>query len=418
MSNESKIELLEKKNIKKAEKNLMRTAFFTTYPFWIFIQNISFYFTVFYFINLRSINISMLKVKSTLSVCAVLLFIGALASTIGAGINHGQENFYNSLSVLPNYLYWGVLIIILGNTALFVTNLIAIYRICFWGLIASIATYFFFSPIFSFLPFYRFVSPNNFSYILILFSPISTAYIHYKYKNNFYTYLLILIITLAGFMSGSRSGSILALSGAVLTVVMQNWVRMFIALFFLVFITVAAPQIIESNAVKSTILSLNKRTYNLIYSTDETLATDQSYLIRLAMIEKGLNIFEKNPIEGIGINNFSKVTGEIDFNFEGAEFIESKEDILKEGISAHNSYILFLAEGGLLLFIPMILLIFYPIIYFAFNFTNILEYEKAIFISMIFIAIHSWFISGLLNVYTWFVIGIINSYIIYKRKNV
>ncbi len=217
-------------------------------------------------------------------------------------------------------------------------------------------------------------------------------------------------------MSGSRSGSILALSGAVLTVVMQNWVRMFIALFILVFITVAAPQILESNAFKSTILSLNKRTYNLIYSTDETLATDQSYLIRLAMIEKGLNIFEKNPIEGIGINNFSKVTGEIDFNFEGAEIIESKEEILKEGISAHNSYISFLAEGGLLLFIPMILLIFYPIIYFAFNFTNILEYEKAIFISMIFIAIHSWFISGLLNVYTWFVIGIINSYIIYKRK--
>jgi hypothetical protein len=410
--------MIREKALKITRKNLLRSSFFISYPFWIFIQNISFYFTLLYMFSLRRVDgVRLFRVNSFLSFNAIILVLGAAASTVGAGINQGKDFFMNSIIILPNYLYWGVLIIILGNTALKISGLLAIYKVFFWGLISSIITYYFLSPLLSGIPIFRSVTPNNFSFILILFSPVATAYLHYTYRNTFFTSILIIIITLAGFLSGSRSGSILALTGAFVTLSLNSWLRMILTIFTGIFILIAAPQVIESPSVKASIKNLNERTYDLIYSTDETLTTDRSYLTRLAMIEKGLNIFEEHPIEGVGVNNFTKVAGEIDFNFEGAEYIEGKEEILSEGISAHNSYISFLAEGGLLLFIPMILMILFPLFYFIFNFNNIIGYEKAIFISILFMAIHSWFISGLLNVFAWFVLGIANSYIIHKKQH-
>lgn len=403
-----------KNNIKK---HLSRAALFTAYPFWMIVQNVSFFFTIAYFAQIKKLNVKIFKVDSFISFTSILLILGATASTIGAGINQGAELFLNSIIILPNYLYWGILMITLGNTALITLNLLDIYKVFFWGLILSIISYFFLGPFLSGIPIYRKVSPNNFSFILILFSPMATAYLHTWKKNNFYTLAFVLFVTIAGFMSGSRSGSILATAGCLISLSINSWLRIILTSFFTVFMAIATPQILESPAVKGAILKLNERTYELIYSTDETLATDRSYLTRLAMIEKGLNLFEKHPIEGVGVNNFTKVAGEFDFDFEGAEFVEGKAETLSEGISAHNSYISFLAEGGLLLFIPMILLISYPLFYFISHFNQIVAYEKAIFISILFMSIHSWFISGLLNVYAWFVIGIVNSYINSKKSN-
>jgi O-antigen ligase len=178
---------------------------------------------------------------------------------------------------------------------------------------------------------------------------------------------------------------------------------------------VALPEIKENQFVKQGIYKLNERTYELVYNTDNTLKTDRSYLTRLAMQEKGLNLFKENPITGVGLGNFHKTKGEIDYEFDGAELLENKDDFLSEGTSAHNSYISFLSEGGILVFIPFLFLLLYPIFYFLINFSRIEKHEKAIFISVIFMAIHSWFIVGMANVFGWFILGIVNSYIIHKR---
>jgi O-antigen ligase len=351
-----------------------------------------------------------------MSFAAILMVIGAIASTIGAGINQGQEMFLNSMAILPNYIYWGVIVVTIGNSALKTTGLLEIYKMFFWGLVATMATYYSIGSYLSGFPLYRRLSPNSFAFILILFSPMATVYLNETKKNGVYTLLFVIMVMLAGFLSGSRTGSLLAVTGSLLALSLNNWLRILLVVFFAAFIGISAPQILSSPLVKSGIHGLNERTYELIYSTDETLSTDRSYLTRLAMIEKGLNIFNDHPIEGVGVNNFTRVVGEIDFNFEGSEYIEGKEDTLSEGLSAHNSYISFLAEGGLLLFIPMLILLFYPTVYFISNFNQIKNYEKAIFISIIFMSIHSWFISGLLNVFGWFVLGIVNSYIINKNN--
>jgi O-antigen ligase len=221
---------------------------------------------------------------------------------------------------------------------------------------------------------------------------------------------------LAGFLSGSRSASLLTGGGALIVISINNWLKIIGVLSLGIFAYVALPQVIENPAVKKTVFQLNERTYDLLYSTEETFSTDRSYLTRVAMINKGLNLFESSPIAGIGIGNFQRTHGNIDFSFEGGEFLESRYENLENRISAHNSYISFLSEGGLLMFIPMILLMFYPLIYFIINFNSINQYDKAIFVSIIFMCIHAYFIVGMVNVYAWFLIGIANSYIIYNKK--
>jgi O-antigen ligase len=351
-----------------------------------------------------------------MSFIASLMAIAVIISSIGAEIKLGDEFFMNSITVLPNYLYWATLIIGLGNIALKVTKLINLYKFIFWGIISTIITYHFLYGILGYIPFFKEQSPNSFAFILITFGPIATSYLHNTKKNWLYTILFILFITLAGFLSGSRSGSLLTLLGGFAILAINSWVNMTLLVFFGIFITISAPQILDNPNVKNGIRTLNVRTYALIYETENTLETDRSYLTRLAMIEKGMGIFNDHPLTGVGVGNFTKVDYDIQFDFEGGQFIERKEDSLTTGTSAHNSYISILSEGGLLLLLPILLLIFIPILFFIMRFNQINSLARALFISIILMSIHSWFISGMINVYAWFLLGITNSYMMYRKE--
>lgn len=410
------MDLIQNKILTRIKKRLNWVTYFMAFPFWTIYQNVSFFIVIGLYATTSKLYGSLLRVNSLVSFSAYLLILGAVTSCINAGINQGYENFEFSITVLPNYIYWGVLVVFLGNVVFNVTDTFTIYKYVFLGYISSIITYYFLTPIFDPLPIYRNLSTNNFAFILIIFSPIATAYFQKKYNNTLYTLIFILVITLAGFLSGSRSASLLAGGGGLLVISINNWVKIIGVLFLVFFGYVALPQVIDNPAVKKAIFQLNERTYDLLYSTEETFATDRSYLTRVAMINKGLNLFEKNPIAGIGIGNFQRTHGDIDFSFEGGEFLESRYENLENRISAHNSYISFLSEGGLLMFIPMLMLMFYPLLYFIINFNNIKQYDKAIFVSIIFMCIHAYFIVGMVNVYAWFLIGIANSYIIYNKK--
>jgi hypothetical protein len=61
---------------------------------------------------------------------------------------------------------------------------------------------------------------------------------------------------------------------------------------------------------------------------------------------------------------------------------------------------------------------FYPLVYFVINFNLIDESDKAVFISILFMCIHAWFISAMLNAFGWFVLGLANSYIIYHKNKI
>jgi O-antigen ligase len=203
--------------------------------------------------------------------------------------------------------------------------------------------------------------------------------------------------------------------GATASILLGNFIQISITAFLAILASFVIPTLIESPQVKTAIQQLNPRTYELLYETENTLQTDRSYLTRLAMIEKGLNIFEDHPISGIGIGNFMSNEYRSDFNFDGAEFIENREEELMH-TNAHNSYISFLSEGGILLIIPMLVLMFTPVVFLIINYFTIPNEHKGLFIGIIFMCIHSWFIAGMVNVMGWFLLGIANAYMLNFRQ--
>ena len=162
--------------------------------------------------------------------------------------------------------------------------------------------------------------------------------------------------------------------------------------------------IINSQIIGNLIYYLNTQTYDLIYNTNEVATEDQSYLLRKLMVEKGLIIFESNPFTGIGLNNWMEYDVKFRGNFEGADIILNKARLEKFG--AHNSYISFLGEGGLFLFTSYISLLL-CIIYKLFMIINRLNLnQKAVFFGILMMAIHTYFISAMLNSFTWYLLGI------------
>lgn len=397
-------------------KSLKYFILFVAYPYWVVVQNISFYFYLYF---LRQANIGRLKmfsINSPLSGFAIAFMAAAVISVLGAIYNFGGDNALFSLKVLPNYLYWGILIITLGNIVFKVVDISFISKYITIGVILTIINFHFLSGLLGFIPFYSGTSKNAFAFINILFTPIATSYIHTKYRNNYLTILCIILFTLSGFLSGSRSASLLVLSGCMLAWVIESWFKITMVLYLILMVYLIAPTVLETPGVKKLILNLNPRTYELIYESDKTFAEDRSYLTRVAMIEKGMNIFNEYPIIGVGIGNFSNVTFHIDFDFEGAEFIERLSDELESKTNPHNSYISLLAEGGLVLILPALLLMFYPILFLIINFNKIPANMKAYFIGIIFMDMHAWVIAGMINIYGWVLIGIVNSYIIHRKS--
>lgn len=397
---------------RSANQKLQWATFFMAYPYIIIIQNMSFYFMIWFYMIASRYYVKLFRIGSLMSIAAFMFALAAIISSIGAGMKFNTELFLNSITILPNYIYWSTIIIGIGNIGFKVSRIIDLYKIVFWGVISSIFTY---HVVGNLIPSFGKISPNAFAFLLIIFAPMATSYVHQVKRNTSITIIFILLVTLAGFLSGSRSASLLTLIGCFSVLALNNWVNMLVLLFTMVFFTIAATEIIENKSIKSTIMGLNERTYNLIYNTDETLENDHSFLTRLALVEKGISIFKDHPITGVGVNNFTKLSFDIQFNFEGGQLLEHKEESIAEGTSAHNSYISFLSEGGLLMIIPVLFLMFYPIFYFITRFNQIESKDRAIFIGVICMSIHSWFISGMLNVFGWYLLGLANSYIIYKK---
>jgi O-antigen ligase len=159
--------------------------------------------------------------------------------------------------------------------------------------------------------------------------------------------------------------------------------------------------------VEQFIFSTNDRVYGFLYDNKNQLLEDRSFLTRKLMIEKALLIFQDHPMTGIGLNNF--IGYEVDFigDFEGSQYVVTKADMNYK--SAHNSYASFLAEGGLLLIIPVILLILYNVYHFILKYSSRNHLFNSFYFSFFAMCIHLYYISALVNVYTWFMIGLVSS---------
>lgn len=328
-----------------------------------------------------------------------LFFLGALFSFFDSNVSN-SFSFLNSFAVLFNYIYWCILVFILVSIRRLL-NYHTILKYLSIGYLLYFVTQIVNLEIPSLL---QFSSPNSFAFVSICFTGITCLFLKQKLGLNFALLFLFSILYYL-LLNGRRAGLVLVFLSSILSLFSSKISFkniLFIGIFLLLFLFILNLEFVEQF-----IYSNNERIYGFLYDSENQLQEDRSFLTRKLMIEKALLIFHDHPLTGIGLNNF--IGYEVNFlgNFEGSQFVLSKADMNYK--SAHNSYASFLAEGGLLLILPVVFLILYNVYHFILNYNSKNNLFNSFYYCFFAMCIHLYYISALVNVYSWFMIGLVCS---------
>ena len=393
-------------------------AFFQTSSFLMFFGvNLSFFF----FLNLFSYTarrrlLQLIRLDSWLKVMIVLFMAGAILGTANNLWEGNETALLNSLRVLPNYIYWGLLLLVF---TLFAARFVIDYQKLFLAISVAVLVvlvyYVLLQDFVSNSMFLKRFGPNNFSLLLICYTP----YVVYFLRARVHPVAAILVLAVLLFVQlveGRRAGfGLVFVGGASAFLVPMLRFDSPARLTRLAAVFLLGLGIVTSPPVESFVQDQSSRVHQLVYaSSPDYLADDRSYLTRLAMIEKGLTLFRDNILFGVGLNNFTKVNTEIKGEFQGAEFVVHKDIFAR--VSSHNSYINILAEGGLALAIPfasiLLILLFNGLRYFGI----LTDAEKIIVISFVTMCVHIYFTNGIVNSLVWFDIGLL-TYVVSRLRS-
>lgn len=356
-----------------------------------------FFFNLIYW-SIKSTNLNIFKINNKSKFFALLFGLGALSSTIN---NFNNELLFNSsLSVLPNYIYWVLMIIYFSSFQnKFKINQYLVFKSISFAVLLLIFYYLLFHDVIANKIFFKKFTPNNIAFLLICYVPYLIFYLKRKYSFtiSFFIFISILVLLL---ISGRRAGFVIVAIGGLATLFHNNLIN--ISIFKVIkniIILLSIVLIIQIKPIKNKIFDTSPRIHKILYNDNYDLSIDRSALVRKAMIKKGFNLLSSNILFGVGLNNFNKSETEISGDFEGSEYIINK-DIFRK-ISSHNSYINILAEGGLFLGIPFVLILLFIIKNFIFNFSKLNDFDLIIFISFSCMLLHFYFINSITNSLSW-----------------
>ena len=143
------------------------------------------------------------------------------------------------------------------------------------------------------------------------------------------------------------------------------------------------------------------------YSTFDDLEKDKSYMIRQVMNQRSLKLFALSPWFGTGPGRLREVYVPLDLPLVLAG--TSDEDYTRR--SPHNSYLSFLAEGGLVASLPLAALIVIlagrgALAAMALNRKGE-RWALGVYASFIAMSVHFWVLAGLTGTHGWFVYGLV-----------
>jgi len=382
------------------------------FPAVVIVQNITIYiFAGMLFFLFRYSRTPLVSLNKPLQWAALFFGFGAVLSVLFIPDGYAYDSAERALAVLPNYLYWSLLIIVMV-THRHRIDLKIVYKAVFLGVISLVVSYVFLQNFLSAILIFAPQSPNSFAFLMICFSPFAIYYLS-KWKGKLWALVLLSFFVLILLIEGRRAGMVLVLICGLgtLFVARINFRQIFLAIS----IIPLSVLLIYTEGIERLVFGGSERIHQMIYETEKIQKEDRSYLTRVAMVNKGLAIYEAYPYTGIGLNNFTNFTARIEKNFEGAKYVVNKSDVNQT--SAHNSYISLLAEGGLCLLIPFLLILVPLVLYFVFNINSMPDYKKPVFWGIIGMAVHLYFISAIVNVFAWFLIGLCASLVYTKRKS-
>jgi O-antigen ligase len=143
------------------------------------------------------------------------------------------------------------------------------------------------------------------------------------------------------------------------------------------------------------------------FSTFNDLDADKSYMTRQVMNQRSLKLFQISPSFGVGPARYKEVY--VPLEIPAVLAGHSDADFMKR--SAHNSYLSFLAECGVVGSIPLAVLFIILLARGAFAAATLNRrgeyWALAVYASFVSMSIHFWILSGLTNTATWFLYGLV-----------
>lgn len=146
----------------------------------------------------------------------------------------------------------------------------------------------------------------------------------------------------------------------------------------------------------------------LRFETLQQYEEDRSYLIRLLMQQKSIELFENNPVFGIGSGQFRNYYIALDLS--GTPFTHDRLSRFNQ-IASHNSYAQYLAEQGVFGMIPLLALLLQLVLR---GLRTVLGYNSqgfvwyvAVYAALLSMSIHLWSIDNFRTSSTWFIYGLV-----------
>lgn len=366
----------------------------------VFGVNVSMLVFVYMVVNIAP-NYGLFNLGLTIQNLALVFALGVLISALDVNTDV-PDAMKRAFTVLPNYFYWVALIIIIANLRHDI-DWFKISRYIFIGLCLSLVFYTLRKSID--FPFIKNNTPNSYAFILVCFSAISVAYVSERY-NKLYGLIFLSLLLLSLLSIERRAGFVLVGLSSMAAMYLKRVKLQYLATPLIVAGILLLT--LQLDVTEAAIQNASPRIYELIYENDDLAKTDQSYLTRKLMIERGMVIFEEHPLTGIGMNNYAvnKVIN-TEGEFEGAELVLAKAE--DKQFSAHNSYLLILIEGGLFLLVPLLMLFAYNFYHFVKNYNQRTQIENAFYWSFTSVCIHLYFIAEIVNVYAWFLFAAVGA---------
>lgn len=346
----------------------------------------------------------------------LIVFPGVALVSLLVAPDLPKTTFFGDLKIWFQYLYWVVLTLFLVTHARRV-NWGSALKYIFWGINCLITAFYLIDMRVNlgFMSIDLLLPRNAFLFQLLCLVPLALLFTYLQYgKRVFFVFGVFYLFI--GFVTQGRAGSILLFFEILFLTILvtkNTWYRYRIALIPLLVLFTAFAFIMASDDnvnrfVAAKVEPFNPRLSNLITGEEEgDLSEDESWLLRQLMILKAIEIFDKYPYFGIGLNHFTRYDSKLgglrdpifrDFAKESKEFLNSR--------SAHNSYFQLLSEVGIVGLLNVLLC--FAIIFFRFLKICFSRFNIQILFSLSFaiILIHFFVISSITGAITWFVLGI------------
>jgi O-antigen ligase len=344
---------------------------------------------------------------------AVAIWLGIFISGMLNGLFSGGTDFdTDGLITIVRYAYW-LLVFVVTTYVISVGKMGALVaRLLGWGIFILALLRWLEVIVYGNLGAWtgtHLLSQNTYGFLFSMFSPfLFTTLLEVRGVMRWLAVGANLTLWGAAAINGSR-GSWVAMGVTIAVQLVLLWMtrprRSFLpAVAVLVVVIIGSVMLATPNPIAQAVETR--------FSTFNNLEEDKSYAIRLLMNQKAMRLFDESPIIGVGPSRFRKESIMLDMPLALSYAVPGQFDRK----SAHNSYLSFLAETGLVGAIPFGILLSILVINGGLSTIAMIKrgqyWAAGIFGGFVGMSIHMWVINTLSNSGNWMVYGLVAGMIV------